>query len=83
MKHLVLNQLQARLADIDAQLKSLSDTVRRLQRKYQTSWETFRERFERGALPEDADLDYVDWKAAVRLVPHLKKQRDQLKEVLR
>lgn len=83
LKKLVVNQLRARLTELENHLKSLNDTSVRLRRKYNTSWEIFEHRFEQGGLPEDADLDYVDWKAAVHLLPELKRQRDQLKEILK
>ncbi|MBI2183855.1 MAG: hypothetical protein HYU39_02730 [Thaumarchaeota archaeon] len=82
LRQLILGQLQARRVELDTQLRGLNGTLRRLRRKYKVNWEIFQERFEQGKLPEDADLDYVDWKAASRLLPELERQRDQLKEVL-
>ncbi len=83
LKRLVVNQLRARLSELEKQLKTLGDTLRRLHRKYDMDWKTFEENFGKGSLPEDADLDYIDWKAAVRMLPELKRQRDQLKEALK
>ena len=60
----------------------MEKTIDDLERRYGVGWEAFRERFGRGELGEEADLDYVEWHAAVELLGELCKERDMLTEVL-
>ncbi len=78
----IVEHLRGRLSVIKQQISGLERTIESLEGKYGVSWEAFRERFGRGELGEDADLDYVEWHAAVELHRELRKERDMLTEVL-
>ena len=78
----IVEQLRSRLSEIEQQISDLEKTVDGLERKYGVGWEVFRERFGSGELGEEADLDYVEWHAAVELLEQLRRERDMLVEVL-
>jgi len=78
----IVEHLRGRLSEIEQQILELEKTVDILQRKHGVVWEAFSERFGKGELGEDADLDYVEWHAAVELLRELRKERDMLTEVL-
>lgn len=78
----IVEYLRGRLVDIERQISDLESVVDFLQRKYGVAWEVFSEKFRKGELSEDADLDYVEWHAAVELLSELRKERDMLTEVL-
>ena len=78
----IVEHLKGRLSEIEQQVQELEKTVDILQRKYGVVWDVFGERFRKGELGEDADLDYVEWHAAVELLGELRKERDMLTEVL-
>jgi len=78
----IVEHLKGRLSEIEQQMQELEKTVDILQRKYGVVWDVFSERFRKGELGEDADLDYVEWHAAVELLGELRKERDMLTEVL-
>lgn len=79
---IIVGHLRSRLSDIKQQILDLEKTIDGLERKYGVGWEAFRERFGRGELDEEADLDYVEWHAAAELLKELCRERDMLTEVL-
>lgn len=79
---IITEYLKVRLAEIEQRIAELEKTVDVLQRKYGVTWEVFSEKLRKGELGEDADLDYVEWHAAVELLRELRKERDMLTEVL-
>jgi len=78
----IVEHLKGRLSEIEQQMQELEKTVDILQRKYGVVWDGFSGRSRKGELGEDADLDYVEWHAAVELLGELRKERDMLTEVL-
>lgn len=78
----IVEYLRDRLVDIERRISELEGIVDFLQRRYGVAWEVFSEKFRKGELSEDADLDYVEWHAAVELLSELRKERDMLTEVL-
>lgn len=78
----IVEHLRSRLSEVKQQISDLEKTIDDLERRYGVGWEAFRERFGRGELGEEADLDYVEWHAAVELLGELCKERDMLTEVL-
>ena len=78
----IVEHLRGRLSEVERQILKLEETVDVLQGKYGVGWEAFSERFGRGELGEDADLDHVEWHAAVELLGELRRERDMLTEVL-
>jgi len=78
----IVQRLKGRLSEIKRQMQELENTVDVLQRKYGVMWEVFSEKFRKGELGEDADLDYVEWHAAVELLGELRREKDMLTEVL-
>ncbi len=78
----IVEHLRSRLSEVKQQISDLEKTIDDLERKYGVGWEAFKERFKRGVLSDEADLDYVEWHAAVELLGELCKERDMLAEVL-
>ena len=78
----IMGHLRSRLSEIELQILDLRKTIEGLEKKYGVSWEAFREKFVRSELGEDADLDYVEWHAAVELLRELSRESDMLAEVL-
>jgi len=78
----VTEHLKRRLSEIEQQVSELEKTVNDLEGRYGVSWEVFEEKFKRGDLAEEADLDYIEWQASMELLKELRRERDQLMEVL-
>lgn len=78
----IVEYLRGRLVEIKKQISELEKTVDFLQRKYGAAWDVFSEKFRKGELGEDADLEYVEWHAALELLSELRRERDMLTEVL-
>lgn len=78
----IRGHLEGRLSEIEQQISSWEETVDSLEEKYGVCWEDFKDRFERGGWKENADLDYVEWQAAVELLEEFRKERDMLREVV-
>ena len=78
---LIINILRRRLKEIDEHIRDLEATIRRLEQKYGVSWEEFKKKFEAEDLPEDSDVDYVEWSAAVTLIRELIEEKKVLENV--
>jgi len=78
----VVEHLKRRLSEIGQQVNELEKTINDLEERYGVSWEVFEEKFKKGNLAEEADLDYIEWQASMELLKELRRERDQLMEVL-
>ncbi|MEM2144150.1 MAG: hypothetical protein QW279_02225 [Candidatus Jordarchaeaceae archaeon] len=74
--------IRSRLVEIKEQIQDLKEIIESLERKYGFGWEEFKKKFENGELPEEADSDYVEWKAAAEILQELVNEGRVLEDLL-